>query len=95
MESEIRAVALRTGIRVPCFVQGSVGKTNDYGAAPLLLLHAWGESWRSFMRLIAALPLTVIVAPDLRGHGGADKPDEGYSLLRLLTTWPLCVSASG
>lgn len=83
MESGVRAVALRTGISVTCFVQGSAGSTNDDGAAPLLLLHAWGESWRSFVRLIASLPSAVVVAPDLRGHGGADKPEEGYSLIEV------------
>ncbi|BCW49596.1 alpha/beta hydrolase [Arthrobacter sp. StoSoilB13] len=80
MESEVRTVALRTGINVPCFVQGHLGETNDDGAAPLVLLHAWGESWRSFEPLIASLPSFTLVAPDLRGHGGADKPEDGYSL---------------
>lgn len=47
----------------------------------MLLLHAWGESWRSFDRLIARLPDAVILAPDLRGHGLAGKPSAGYSLV--------------
>ncbi|MEV7606268.1 alpha/beta hydrolase [Paenarthrobacter sp. NPDC089322] len=80
MESEVRTVDSRTGISVPCFVQGQLGEDDDDGGAPLVLLHAWGESWRSFERLIAALPEFVIVAPDLRGHGGADKPESGYAL---------------
>lgn len=80
MESEVRTVALRTGINVPCFVQGHLDEGNDDGGAPLVLLHAWGESWRSFERLIASLPPLTLVAPDLRGHGGADKPEDGYSL---------------
>ncbi len=80
MESEVRTVSLKTGISVPCFVQGNLEQAIDDGGAPLLLLHAWGESWRSFDRLIAALPGIVIVAPDLRGHGAADKPGNGYSL---------------
>lgn len=73
-------VSLSTGIRVPCFVQGNLEQTADDGDAPLLLLHAWGESRRSFDRLIAALPTFVMVAPDLRGHGDADKPESGYAL---------------
>ncbi|PRB45329.1 alpha/beta hydrolase [Arthrobacter sp. MYb23] len=80
MEAEVRTVSLSTGISVPCFVQGNLEQTADDGDAPLLLLHAWGESWRSFDRLIASLPTFVIVAPDLRGHGDADKPDSGYAL---------------
>ncbi|MFJ4209616.1 alpha/beta fold hydrolase [Paenarthrobacter sp. NPDC089675] len=83
MESGVRTVRLRTGVTVQCFVRGRVGKMNDEGGAPLLLLHAWGESWRSFTRLIAALPSATIVAPDLRGHGGADKPGSGYSLVEV------------
>ncbi|MEV4951795.1 alpha/beta fold hydrolase [Paenarthrobacter nitroguajacolicus] len=79
MESEVRTVALRTGISVPCFVQGQLDQTDD-GGVPLLLLHAWSESWGSFDRLIASLPSHVLVAPDLRGHGGAEKPENAYSL---------------
>lgn len=80
MESEVRTIALRTGINVPCFVQGHLAEAYDDGGAPLVLLHAWGESWRSFERLIALLPSFTLVAPDLRGHGEADKPEDGYSL---------------
>lgn len=81
MEPRVRMVVLRTGISVPCFLQGHVGTANDDGGTPLLLLHAWGESWRSFGPLVASLPAAVIVAPDLRGHGAADKPDTGYALV--------------
>lgn len=84
MEAEVRTVSLSTGISVPCFVHGNLEQTADDGGAPLLLLHAWGESWRSFDRLIAALPTFVIVAPDLRGHGAADKPADGYSLSEIV-----------
>jgi len=80
MKSQVRRLALSTGISVPCFVQGRLDETRDDGDAPLLLLHAWGESWRSFERLIASLPDLLLVVPDLRGHGGADKPLGGYSL---------------
>ncbi|WP_281451830.1 alpha/beta fold hydrolase [Paenarthrobacter nitroguajacolicus] len=61
-------------------MQGNLEQTADDGGAPLLLLHAWGESWRSFDRLIEALPGFAMMAPDLRGHGAADKPEDGYSL---------------
>ncbi|CAN7249019.1 alpha/beta hydrolase [Pseudarthrobacter oxydans] len=74
MDSEVRRLSLSTGIAVPCLVQG------DPSAQPLLLLHAWGESRRSFDRLIPLLEGLQILAPDLRGHGEADKPRGGYSL---------------
>ena len=74
MDSEVRILQLGTGIRVPCLLAG------DASAKPLLLLHAWGESRRSFDRLIPLLAGFRIVAPDLRGHGEADKPRDGYAL---------------
>jgi pimeloyl-ACP methyl ester carboxylesterase len=74
MDSEVRILNLRTGITVPCLVHG------EPPATPLLLLHAWGESRRSFDRLIPLLVNYRILAPDLRGQGEADKPIDGYSL---------------
>jgi rifampin ADP-ribosylating transferase len=51
---------------------------------PVVLLHAWGESLGRFDRLLALLPATIhAVAMDQRGHGAADKPADGYSLLEL------------
>lgn len=74
MESEVLDLRLRTGITVPCLVQG------DAGAKPVLLLHAWGESRGSFDRLIPLLAGFRVYAPDLRGQGEADNPEDGYSL---------------
>ena len=74
MDSEVRELRLRTGITVPCRIEG------DAGAKPVLLLHAWGESRRSFDRLIPLLTGFRMYAPDLRGQGEADKPEDGYSL---------------
>ena len=75
LEPRVRRVALATGVSVPYVSAGPAA------AAPVVLLHAWGESWRSFDRLLPLLPGTVhAVAMDLRGHGDADKPAAGYSL---------------
>ena len=74
MEPEILNLRLRTGITVPCLVQG------EPGAPPILLLHAWAESRRSFDRLVPRLADFRVYAPDLRGQGDADKPQDGYSL---------------
>ncbi|MGM7777379.1 alpha/beta fold hydrolase [Arthrobacter sp. KNU-44] len=46
----------------------------------MLLLHAWGESRRSFDRLVPLLKDFRVYAPDLRGQGDAEKPGLGYSL---------------
>ncbi|TVU62368.1 alpha/beta hydrolase [Paenarthrobacter nitroguajacolicus] len=95
MKSEVRTVSLATGITVPCFVQGHLEEMVDDGGTPLLLLHAWSESWRSFERLIASLPDVVVVAPDLRGHGGADKPLDGYSLVEVAQDVAALIEALG
>lgn len=75
MDADVRQLRLRTGITVPCLVQDAGGT-----GTPLLLLHAWGESRRSFDRLIPLLTGCRIHAPDLRGQGDADKPPNGYAL---------------
>ncbi len=49
----------------------------EAGAGPLvLLLHGFPELWYSFRRQIPALAAAGfrVVAPDLRGYGGSDKP---------------------
>lgn len=74
-ESGVQAVELRTGVSVTFTQQG-----NREGC-PVLLLHAWGESLRSFDRLVPLLPGSAhVLAMDQRGHGGAAKPPQGYDL---------------
>lgn len=74
MDSEVLDLRLRTGITVPCLIHG------EADAPPVLLLHPWGESRRTFDRLIPLLARFRVYAPDLRGQGDADKPADGYSL---------------
>jgi pimeloyl-ACP methyl ester carboxylesterase len=70
-----RRVRLATGVTVPYLEQG------DRHAAAVLLLHAWVESSACFDRLLQAVPQTIrVFAMDQRGHGGADKPADGYAL---------------
>jgi pimeloyl-ACP methyl ester carboxylesterase len=70
-----RTARLATGITVPWVASGQPG------GVPVVLLHAWAESRRSFDRLRAALPPSVYaLAFDQRGHGDADRPPDGYSL---------------
>ena len=69
---------LGTGLTVSYVAQG------DRSGMPVVLLHAWGESLGCFDRLLPRLPAAIrAVAMDQRGHGAADKPAHGYTLLDL------------
>lgn len=51
---------------------------------PVLLLHGWAGSRRSFAAMLPLLPRHLrVVAVDLRGHGDAGKPGTGYDLATL------------
>ncbi|WP_116451870.1 alpha/beta fold hydrolase [Blastococcus litoris] len=67
---------LSTGISTAVSEHGS----RD-GSPPLVLLHGWAGSRRSFAALLPLLPPALrTVTVDLRGHGDADKPSTGYDL---------------
>jgi pimeloyl-ACP methyl ester carboxylesterase len=69
----MRRVPLSTGVELAVNESGH-GET-------VVLLHAWGETHRSFDRLTTLLPHSLrIVVPDLRGVGESAKPAGGYSL---------------
>jgi pimeloyl-ACP methyl ester carboxylesterase len=68
-------------LRLATGVSLSYASTGPSSASPVLLLHAWAESRRSFDRLLPLLPGTLhAIAVDQRGHGDAEKPPAGYSL---------------
>lgn len=59
------------GVKLHYFTAGA--------GAPLVLLHGWPQTsycWRKLVPLLA--PHFMLVAPDLRGYGGSDKPPGGY-----------------
>jgi rifampin ADP-ribosylating transferase len=69
-------VRLATGITTAVTDEGE--PTAD---APVLLLHGWAGSRRSFAPLLPLLARHArALAVDLRGHGDADKPPTGYDL---------------
>lgn len=46
---------------------------------PVVLVHAYADTWRSFERVQARLPTSIrSIAPTQRGHGDASKPASGY-----------------
>ncbi|RYP86461.1 alpha/beta hydrolase [Nocardioides guangzhouensis] len=74
MNLRTRQVDLPTGVTVPYVERGSPGGPH------LLLLHAVGDSWHSFERVLPHLPETLhVVVPSQRGHGGATAPTSGYA----------------
>jgi pimeloyl-ACP methyl ester carboxylesterase len=71
-----RRLRLATGITTVVAERGEPD-----GAPPVLLLHSWAASRRSFAALLPLLgPRLHAVAADLRGHGDADKPPSGYDV---------------
>ena len=73
MGESMRHVVLADGVRIALHEQGE--------GAPVVLLPAWGETHRSFDRLVALLPADLhVIAPDQRGVGESDKPAVGYRL---------------
>lgn len=55
----------------------------DQGAAdgvPIVLIHGLGDSSRSYEPVLTHLPEDVrALVPSLRGHGDADRPEQGYT----------------
>jgi non-heme chloroperoxidase len=75
---EVGSARLRDGSAVPYVEQG-----NPTGI-PVLLVHAYADSWRSFERVLPHLaPSLHAFAPTQRGHGDAEKPSAGYGLAEL------------
>jgi non-heme chloroperoxidase len=73
MSRSTHSIQLSTGVRLPYLEQG-----NPAGV-PMVLLHGYSDSSRSFELLLPHLPDSVhAYALTQRGHGGADKPVRGY-----------------
>lgn len=69
----MRSVSLATGVDLAVHEQGH--------GVDVLLLHAWGETHRTFDRLVPLLPSWMhLIVPDQRGVGDSAKPADGYSL---------------
>ncbi len=53
----------------------------EKAGTPIVFLHGYVDSWRSFAGVIEALrPGRRAIALDLRGHGDSDKPECGYAM---------------
>jgi pimeloyl-ACP methyl ester carboxylesterase len=57
----------------------SVAEHGAPNGSPMLLLHGYTDSWRSYEPLLAALPPSFrAIALSQRGHGDSAKPSTGY-----------------
>lgn len=75
VKPRIVCATLTTGVTLSYVEQG------EAGGVPVVLLHAYVESWRVFDRLLPLLPRHLhVFAVDQRGCGDAGKPADGYSL---------------
>src|SRR5215207_2140041 len=86
-----RRLRLATGITTVVTERGAPD-----GEPPVLLLHSWAASRRSFAALLPLLTSRLrAVAADLRGHGDADKPPAGYDVGTLATDVVALLDALG
>ena len=70
----VDTIALPTGVRLPYVEQG------DRAGVPVLLLHGYSDSWRSYEHVLPHLPGDLrAIAVTHRGHGDADRPASGYA----------------
>jgi pimeloyl-ACP methyl ester carboxylesterase len=68
-----QSVRLRNGATLRYVEQGTAG------ALPIILLHGFPDSWRSYETVLAHLPHSIrVIALSQRGLGNSDKPDAGY-----------------
>lgn len=75
MEYTTKTVQLPNQVKLPYVEQG------DSSGFPLILLHGYADSWRSFERVLANLPNSIrAFALTQRGHGDASRPTADYRL---------------
>lgn len=72
---EVHRIRLSNGVTIQYAEQG------PRWGRPMVMLHGFTDSWRSFELLLDTLPSDVrAIAVDLRGHGGSDRPATGYGI---------------
>ena len=72
------SVTLATGVRLEYVERG------DPAGLPVVFLHGYSDSWRSFEAVLPHLPASVrAFAITQRGHGGSSRPQSGYRFVDL------------
>jgi len=68
-------IPLRTGVTI------HYAESGERTGIPVVFLHGYVDSWRSFSGVIEVLrPGRRVIALDLRGHGDSDKPECCYGM---------------
>ncbi|MCZ7665096.1 MAG: alpha/beta hydrolase [Thermoleophilia bacterium] len=76
MKPVVNVVTLPNGVQLPFAEQG------DPCGLPVVFLHGFLDSWRSFELVLRHLPASIrAIAPSQRGHGDASRPASGYRVL--------------
>jgi len=66
--------------RLPSGVTVHYAESGDPRGVPVLFLHGYSDSWRSFAGVMARLPAGVrAIAIDQRGHGDSERPECCYT----------------
>jgi pimeloyl-ACP methyl ester carboxylesterase len=78
----LSARGIRIGdVRLPDGVRLRYAEQGDAAGQPVILLHGYSDSWRSYDPVLPLLPRSVrAYALDLRGHGDSDRPATGYAM---------------
>ena len=75
MAFDLKSIDVPSGVRLQYAEQG------DPSGIPLLLLHGFADSWRSFELVLPHLPESIhAFALTQRGHGEASRPAAGYGV---------------
>jgi non-heme chloroperoxidase len=68
-------------VRLPNGVRLHYAEQGPTAGPAVLLLHGYTDSSFSFSRVMPLMPPTMrVIAPDQRGHGKSDRPEQGYSM---------------
>lgn len=69
----VKTISLSTGVKLEYIEQG------DKNGIPVIFLHGFPDSWRSYEQVVSYLPKSFhVFAISQRGHGNSDHPAKGY-----------------